>query len=121
MSTITRQPRSPARIGFLHRLAYLTVEQYEAMVESGILTKHDRLVLINGYLVTNVTKNPPHVLATENVRISLDGIISPGGGSGARIRYGYRITTSRSQTSQWPGGLGIAMRNATPDRLISRW
>jgi Uma2 family endonuclease len=76
MSTITKQPRSPAVDWIPSPLARLTVERYEAMVDSGILTKHDRFVLINGYLVTKVTKNPPHVLATENVRISLDGLIS---------------------------------------------
>jgi Uma2 family endonuclease len=78
MSTITRHPRSPAAEWIPARLARLTVEKYEAMVESGVFTKHDRLVLINGYLVTKVTKKPPHVLATDNIRDSLAGLISTG-------------------------------------------
>jgi Uma2 family endonuclease len=48
------------------------------MVQSGVFTKRDRFVLINGYLVTKVTKNPPHVLATDNVRDLLKGLISSG-------------------------------------------
>jgi Uma2 family endonuclease len=76
MSTITRQPRSPTADWVPSPLARLTVEQYEAMVESGVFTKCNRLLLINGYLVTKVTKNPPHVLATDNARISLEGLIS---------------------------------------------
>jgi Uma2 family endonuclease len=78
MSTITRQPRSPVADWVPTRLARLTVEKYEAMVESGVFTKHDRLVLINGYLVNKVTKKPPHVLATDNIRDSLAGLISTG-------------------------------------------
>ena len=34
----------------------LSVDQYEAMVESGIFTEHDRLQLINGMLVAKVTQ-----------------------------------------------------------------
>jgi Uma2 family endonuclease len=77
MSTITKQRRSPAVDWIPSPLARLTVERYEAMVESGILTKHDRFVLINGYLVTKVTKNPPHAVATELVRDELIGLVSP--------------------------------------------
>jgi Uma2 family endonuclease len=49
-------------------LARLTVDQYEAMVDSGVFTKRDRLHLINGLLVAKVTKKPPHVLAVELIR-----------------------------------------------------
>jgi hypothetical protein len=38
----------------------LTLEQYEAMVDAGIFTEHDRLHLINGYLVAKMTQNDPH-------------------------------------------------------------
>ena len=59
-------------------LARLTVEQYEAMVDSEVFTEHDRLELINGYLVAKVTKKPPHVLAGELLRDELQPIIPPG-------------------------------------------
>ena len=67
MSTITRQPPlSPKWIP--KRLGRLTVDQYEAMVDSGAVTKQLNFVLINGYLVTKVTKKPPHVIAGELLR-----------------------------------------------------
>jgi Uma2 family endonuclease len=78
MSTITRHPRSPAAGWVPTSLARLTVDQYEAMVESGVFTKHDRLVLINGYLVTKVTKKPPHAVVTELVRDELIGLVPRG-------------------------------------------
>jgi Uma2 family endonuclease len=49
----------------------LSVEQYEAMVLSGVFTKHDRLHLINGMLVSKMTKKPPHVIGCEKGRDAL--------------------------------------------------
>jgi Uma2 family endonuclease len=43
----------------------MTVEQYEAMVAAGVLTKRDRVHLINGYLVAKMTQKPPHVTADD--------------------------------------------------------
>ena len=60
------------------RLARLTVDQYEAMVESGVFTKRDRLTLVNGVLVTKLTKNRPHVIATEETRRNLERTVPPG-------------------------------------------
>jgi Uma2 family endonuclease len=78
MSTITRRPWSPATDWVPTSLARLTVDQYEAVVDSGVFTKHDRLLLINGYLVTKVTKKPPYTVATELVRDELIGLVPPG-------------------------------------------
>ncbi len=49
----------------------LSVEQYEKMVVSGVFTKHDRLHLINGMLVSKMTKKPPHVIGCEKGRDAL--------------------------------------------------
>jgi Uma2 family endonuclease len=57
------------------RLGRLTVDQYEAMVDSDVFTKHDNFVLINGYLVTKVTKKPPHVIAGELLRDELIALV----------------------------------------------
>ena len=38
----------------------LSVDQYDAMIESGIFTEHDRLQLINGMLVAKVTQGDDH-------------------------------------------------------------
>jgi hypothetical protein len=67
MSTITRErPRSTAR-WVPKRLARLTVEQYEAMVDSGVFTKRDRFVLINGFLVAKVPQSPRHTFVAKHL------------------------------------------------------
>jgi hypothetical protein len=53
------------------RPARLSVEKYEAMVASGLLTKRDRLELIEGNLVQKMTKHPPYAVTTG---LSLDGV-----------------------------------------------
>ncbi len=80
MSTITpTQPiASPAMDWIPSPLARFTVEQYEAMVDSGVFTERDRFTLINGYLVAKVTKKPPHVLAGELLRNELQRIVPAG-------------------------------------------
>jgi len=49
----------------LHRL---TVQQYERMVESGILGPDDRVELLEGLLLKKMTKKPPHRIATHRAR-----------------------------------------------------
>ncbi len=57
----------------------LSIEQYEAMVRSGIFTKRDRLHLINGYLVTKpMTQKPPHSTADELCGKALDRVCPSG-------------------------------------------
>jgi Uma2 family endonuclease len=43
----------------------LTLEQYEAMVDSGVFSGRDRLHLIGGYLVAKMTQNDLHATADE--------------------------------------------------------
>jgi Uma2 family endonuclease len=38
----------------------LTVDQYDQMIETGILTKNDRVELIRGEIVPKMPSNPPH-------------------------------------------------------------
>jgi Uma2 family endonuclease len=45
------------------------------MVDSDVFTKHDNFVLINGYLVSKVTKKPPHFIAGELLRDELIGLV----------------------------------------------
>ena len=79
MTTATRQTSTaPSADWVPGPLARLTIEQFEAMVGSGVFTKRDRFVLINGLLVSKVTKNPPHVLVARNVRDELNRVV-PGG------------------------------------------
>jgi Uma2 family endonuclease len=57
MSTVTAVPP----LSFHERpLGRLSVEKYEAMVDSGLLTKHDHCELIEGALVTKMGKRERH-------------------------------------------------------------
>lgn len=83
MSTATRPsgcppPLQPPAEWIPKPLARLTVEQYEAMVDSGVFTKRDRFHLINGFLVAKVSKNPLHVLVARNVRDELARLVPSG-------------------------------------------
>jgi Uma2 family endonuclease len=80
MSTTTpaRPPTRPPRDWIPKPLARLTVDQYEAMVDSGVFSKRDRFQLINGLLVAKVSKSPRHVLAAKNVRDELQPLIPLG-------------------------------------------
>jgi hypothetical protein len=50
-----------------------TVEQYHRMIETGVLTNHDRVELKEGWVVSKVTHNPPHAFAVW----LLQNVLSP--------------------------------------------
>jgi Uma2 family endonuclease len=56
----------------------LTVEQYHAMAEAGILTEDDPVELVEGWLVQKMTKNPPHIAATRLLHQALSSLIPKG-------------------------------------------
>jgi Uma2 family endonuclease len=56
----------------VHRLS---VKQYHLMVSAGILTPDDGVELLEGWLVTQKTKNPPHRIATHNTTACLEAVI----------------------------------------------
>ena len=56
----------------------LSVEQYHQMVRSGILTEDDPVELLQGRLITKMSKNPPHSSATRFVRRELERLIPEG-------------------------------------------
>jgi Uma2 family endonuclease len=76
MSTMT--PTQPPSGWIQKRLARLTVDQYEAMVDSGVFTKRDRFTLINGFLVANVPKSPRHTFVSKNLGRKLKALIPSG-------------------------------------------
>jgi Uma2 family endonuclease len=59
----------------LHRLS---LDQYEAMVDAGILTERDRVHLINGFLVDKMTQNDRHATADILCGDELQRVIPPG-------------------------------------------
>ena len=56
----------------------MSLEQYEAIVDSGIFTGRDKVHLINGYLVAKMTQNTPHATADDLCGDRLDRVIPPG-------------------------------------------
>ena len=73
-------------------------------------------------MVPKVTKKPPHVTATENVRDELLGLFSrPKWRSRPSRPCGYPNTMSRSRTSCSCGGAQRNTRAALPDRPTWRW
>jgi Uma2 family endonuclease len=56
----------------------LTVAQYHAMAEAGILGEDAPVELLEGWLVKKMTKLPPHTLGTLFVRRALERILPDG-------------------------------------------
>jgi len=66
-STVPREP-----------VLQLTVEQYHEMLNAGILTDDDPVELLDGLLVTKMTKHPPHRIATTLISDALRRILPAG-------------------------------------------
>jgi Uma2 family endonuclease len=56
----------------------ITVDQYEAMVASGVFGSHERVHLVDGILVIKMTEKPPDVIACELTRDALLRIVPAG-------------------------------------------
>jgi Uma2 family endonuclease len=56
----------------------LTVERYERMVASGVITADDRVELLEGVLVNKMSKSPDHVLGTILVNDALRALLPAG-------------------------------------------
>jgi Uma2 family endonuclease len=79
MSVDTVQPPAPCRFAVPPEpVLQLTVEQYHAMIRAGALESGAPIELLEGWLVTKMTKNPPHRVAVRKSRIALERILPPG-------------------------------------------
>jgi len=56
----------------------LSIEQYHAIIQAGILTDDDSVELLEGWLVFKMPKNPPHRVTTRLVRTALENILPSG-------------------------------------------
>ncbi|MEG4029026.1 MULTISPECIES: Uma2 family endonuclease [unclassified Microcoleus] len=56
----------------------LSIEQYHAIIQAGILTDDDSVELLEGWLVFKMPKNPPHRVTTRLVRTALENILPRG-------------------------------------------
>jgi Uma2 family endonuclease len=73
----------------------LTVDQYDQMVENGILPETNRFELINGRIVEKEVKNPEHSTALERTRRAIERILP--GGWYVRQEQPVRIPNRRSE------------------------
>ena len=80
------------RSEFLYRMS---IEQYEAMVASGVFSKHDRFQLINGLLVAKMTELPPHAAACDALQQAVLSLVPAGWY--VRIDKPVRIPTRASE------------------------
>ena len=56
----------------------LTVEQYHAMINAGILMDDDPVELLEGWLVTKMPKHPRHRGVIEQLRWTIEKLLPPG-------------------------------------------
>lgn len=61
-----------------HPIWRMSVEQYHAMIQAGILTDDDPIELLEGWLVQKMSKNPPHRLVTGLIREALEHLLPDG-------------------------------------------
>jgi Uma2 family endonuclease len=59
-------------LGQRHRIS---VDLYDRITESGLLTKDDPVELLEGLLVEKMSKNPPHVVATALLEKKLHRVV----------------------------------------------
>jgi Uma2 family endonuclease len=81
VDTITTEPFSHSDNAFLPppRLLYrMTLEKYEAMVQSGLFTRHDRFHLVEGLLLTKMTMNPPHASVCTTTEAAIQVVLPTG-------------------------------------------
>ncbi|MCK6578687.1 MAG: Uma2 family endonuclease [Anaerolineae bacterium] len=71
----------------------LTVAQYHAMIDAGILTEDDDLELLEGWLVEKMTKNPQHVTTAELIAEAWRAILP----TGWFVRQQDPVTTTDSE------------------------
>lgn len=82
MPRLTRS--APARLqdklpaGTFYRLHRFSVDQYEKMIEVGVLTSNDRVELIEGIVVQKMTQHPPHAVAIDYTLDALRPLLSEG-------------------------------------------
>jgi Uma2 family endonuclease len=59
-------------------LLRMTLERYEQMVASGAFTEHDRVHLINGFLVAKMTQGDPRCVSDDLCRNALTSVLPRG-------------------------------------------
>lgn len=63
---------------FFYPLYRFRVEQYEKMIETGVLTSGDRVELIEGIVIQKMTQHPPHAVAIDYTLDALRPLLPEG-------------------------------------------
>lgn len=74
-------------------IARFSVEQYHRMIAAGAFTEHDRVELIEGWVVEQMANGPSHELAVGNAEDHLRAHVPPGW----HVRNQAPITLARSE------------------------
>ncbi len=72
---------------------HMSVDQYHAMIDNGILGPNDPVELLEGVLVQKVSKNPPHAFTTGATQEALERVVP----AGWWVRAQDPITLSQSE------------------------
>lgn len=72
-----------------------TVDEYDRLIEAGLLTNDDRVELLEGYVVLKMPSNPPHEFATTALFRRLDRIVPAGWVT--RCQQGVALSESRPE------------------------
>lgn len=75
------------------RLHRLTVDQYHRMIQAGVLVEGAPVELLEGLLITKMTKNPPHDTALDLTQNAIADLLP----AGWRVRVQSAITTGDSE------------------------
>ena len=75
MATVVSSPPATARGDRLYRIS---LDKYHQMAAHGIFSGRDRVVLLDGLLVTRMTRHPPHVTATSKSVKALEAVVPEG-------------------------------------------
>jgi len=72
-----------------------TVDEYDRLIDQGVLTKYDHVELLEGYVVLKMPANPPHDFSVSVVYSHLNPIIP--GGWALRCQVGAKLSDSRPE------------------------
>jgi Uma2 family endonuclease len=97
MSTAVKLQPVPAAasLSVKRPLYRLSVEQYEKMVEAGVLKSGERVELIDGLLLQKMTQHPPHATSVEATTEALRAVLLEGWV--VRDRKPIRLATSEPE------------------------
>lgn len=105
MATVVSTPPAASREDRLYRIS---LDKYHQMAAHGILSGRDRVVLLDGLLVTKMTRRPPHATATRKTVKALEAVVPKG------------WMVNKEDPVSFPGGPTGADSEPEPDVTVVR-